>query len=42
VGEIRNAASSQVPVLMELTVGNVRHSVKIPLGEILKSDLSRQ
>jgi len=42
LGEIKNAASSQVPVLMELTVGNVRHSVKIPLGEILNSDLSRQ
>ncbi len=48
LAEIKNAvgaqsnSASQIPVPVELTVGNVRHSAAIPLGEILKSDLSRE
>jgi hypothetical protein len=42
LGEIKNAAGSQVPVSMELTVGNVRHSVAIPVDRIVKRDLSQQ
>src|SRR5262249_48718881 len=42
LGEIKDAAGSQVPVSMELTVGNVRHSAAIPLDRIVKGDLSRQ
>jgi len=42
LGEIRNGTGSQVPVSVELMVGNVRHTAEIPAEQIVKGGLSRQ